>query len=129
MRFNVAAAIVLGILIPTLETVRRGLAYWFVSFTTMFEDYLAGVALVVCALGALRGARWAPLSLLVVWSGVASMMLLSTVSQIERHFWSDAQEPRSGGVLLAKLLLLLVCVVAVSQSVRRERATADPTGR
>ena len=85
MRFDVIAAIILGILIPTLETVRRGIDYWSVSFTTMFEDYLAGIALIVCALGALRGARWAPLSLLIVWSGVASMMLLSTVSQIERH--------------------------------------------
>jgi hypothetical protein len=40
VRFDVIAAIVLGILIPTLETVRRGIGYWSVSFTTMFEDYL-----------------------------------------------------------------------------------------
>ena len=126
MRFDVIAAIILGILIPTLETVRRGIGYWSVSFTTMFEDYLAGIALIVCALGALRGARWAPLSLLIVWSGVASMMLLSTVSQIERHFWGDVLEPRSGIVLCAKLLLLLVCVVALSQSVR---ANVLPTSR
>jgi NADH:ubiquinone oxidoreductase subunit 6 (subunit J) len=118
VRFDVIAAIVLGILIPTLETVRRGIGYWSVSFTTMFEDYLAGIALIVSALGALRGARWAPLSLLIVWSGVASMMLLSTVSQVERHFWGDALEPRSGVVLCAKLLLLLVCIVALSRSVR-----------
>lgn len=118
MRFDVVAAILLGILLPTLETVRRGIGYWSESFTTMFEDYLAGVALIVCAVGALRGARWAPLSLLVVWSGVASMMLLSTVSQIEHHFWGDAPEPRSGIVLCAKVLLLLVCIVALSQSVR-----------
>lgn len=119
MRFDVVAAILLGILLPTLETVRRGIGYWSVSFTTMFEDHLAGAALIVCALGALRGARWAPLSLLVVWSGVASMMLLSTVSQIEHHFSGNDPEPRSGVVLCAKVLLLLACVVALSQSVRR----------
>jgi hypothetical protein len=118
MRFNVAAAIAIGILIPTLETARRGMSQWAVNFTTMFEDYLAGAALLICAFGALRGARWAPLSLLVVWSGVASMMLLSTVSQIERHFWGDAPEPRSGIVLFAKLLLLTVCVAALVQSIR-----------
>ena len=122
MRFDVVAAILLGILLPTLETVRRGIGYWSVSFTTMFEDYLAGVALVVCALGALRGARWAPLALLIVWSGVASMMLLSTVSQVEEHFWGNDPEPRSGVVLCAKLLLLIVSVVALSQSVRRQTA-------
>lgn len=119
MRFDVVAAILLGILLPTLETVRRGIGYWSVSFTTMFEDYLAGAALIVCALGALRGARWAPLALLVVWSGVASMILLSTVSQIEHHFWGDDPEPRSGVVLCAKLLLLLVSAVALVQSIRR----------
>ena len=64
--------------------------------------------------------------LIIVWSGVASMMLLSTVSQIERHFWGDVLEPRSGIVLCAKLLLLLVCVVALSQSVR---ANVLPTSR
>jgi hypothetical protein len=119
VRFDVVAAILLGILLPTLETVRRGIGYWSVSFTTMFEDYLAGVALIICALGALRGARWAPLALLVVWSGVTSMMLLSTVSQIEQHFWGADPEPGSGVVLCAKLLLLLVSVVALVQSIRR----------
>lgn len=125
MRFDVVAAILLGILLPTLETVRRGIGYWSVNFTTMFEDYLAGVALFVCAVGALRGARWAPLSLLVVWSGVASMMLLSTVSQIEHHFWGEAPEPRSGVVLCAKVLLLLVSIVALSQSLRTIAVSAD----
>jgi hypothetical protein len=120
VRFNVAAAIAIGILLPTLETIRRGFGYWFANFTTMFEDYLGGVALVVCALGALRGARWAPLSMLVVWSGVAAMMLISTVSQIEWHFWGVDPEPRSGVVLCAKLLLLAVSIVALSQSIRNE---------
>ena len=118
VRFNVIAAIAIGILLPTLETIRRGLSFWFVNFTTMFEDYLAGAALLTCAFGALRGARWAPLSLLVVWSGVTFMMLLSTVSQVERHFWGVEPEPRSGIVLVAKLLLLLVCSVALIQSSR-----------
>jgi NADH:ubiquinone oxidoreductase subunit 6 (subunit J) len=126
VRFDAVAAILLGILLPALETVRRGIGYWSVNFTTMFEDYLAGVALIVCAVGALRGARWAPLSLLVVWSGVAAMMLLSTVSQIEHHFWGEAPEPRSGIVLCAKVLLLLVCIVALRQSVR---ANVSPASR
>jgi hypothetical protein len=49
VRFDVVAAILLGILLPTLETVRRGIGHWSVSFTTMFEDYLAGAALIACA--------------------------------------------------------------------------------
>jgi hypothetical protein len=117
IRFNILAAIVMGILLPTLETIRRGMGYWFENFTTMFEDYLGGAALLVCGIGALRKARWAPLSLLVVWSGLTFMMLLSTVSQIERHFWGDLPEPRSGVVLIAKLMLFLACAVALAQSV------------
>ncbi len=38
VRFNVIAAMAIGILLPALETIRRGLSFWFVSFTTMFED-------------------------------------------------------------------------------------------
>jgi len=121
MRFNVLAAIGIGILLPVLETIRRGVAYWSENFTTMFEDYLGGGALLVCGLAALRRARWAPLSLLVVWSGVTFMMLVSTVSQIERHFWGAVPEPRSSVILVAKLLLLFVCVVAFVQSTRPYR--------
>ncbi|HKE97117.1 MAG TPA: hypothetical protein VKB34_22600 [Povalibacter sp.] len=122
VRFNVAAAIALGILLPTLETVRRGFGYWFVNFTTMFEDYAAGLALLVCAVGMLRGARWAPAALLVVWSGITFMMLISTVSQVEHHL-GEHPEPHSGIVLLAKVLLLLVCVLACVQSLRDRKAT------
>jgi hypothetical protein len=49
------------------------------------------------------------------------MMLVSTVSQIERHFWGDLPEPRSGVVLIAKLLLLLVCAMALVQSLNPYR--------
>jgi hypothetical protein len=119
VRFNVVAAIGLGILLPTLETMRRGMSHWFVNFTTMFEDYLGGLALLACAFGALRGARWAPLALLMVWSGVTFMMLISTVSQLERHFWGDSPEARSGTVLVAKLILWVVCVIALIQSARQ----------
>src|SRR6188768_826621 len=102
MRFNVLAAIVIGVLLPILETIRRGVDYWFENFMTMFEDYLGGVLLLVCGIGALRNARWAPLSLLIVWSGITFMMLLSTLGQIEHHFWGDTPEPRSGVILVAK---------------------------
>ncbi|HKG59299.1 MAG TPA: hypothetical protein VKB05_05925 [Pyrinomonadaceae bacterium] len=47
MRFEVVAALVIGILLPVLETARRGISHWTVNFTTMFEDYLA-VSIVEC---------------------------------------------------------------------------------
>ena len=42
MRFEAIAAATIGILLPVLETYRRGVGYWGVEFTTMFEDYVAG---------------------------------------------------------------------------------------
>jgi hypothetical protein len=56
-------------------------------------------------------------AMLITWSGVSFMMLLSTVSQIERQIVGDL-EPRAGVVLAFKLGLLLVCVLALRASVR-----------
>lgn len=122
MRLNIWAAIVLGILLPGLETLRRGIGYWSVNFTTMFEDYLAGAALLVAAGGVLRRARWAPMTLVIVWSGIMFMMLISTVSQVERHFWGTDQETKSGLILAIKLLLFAISAVALAQSVRESRS-------
>ena len=49
MRFQVRSAIAIGLLLPVLETVRRGMGHWAIEFTTMFEDYLAGALLLVAA--------------------------------------------------------------------------------
>ena len=42
VRFEVITAFTIGILLPILETYRRGVGYWGVEFTTMFEDYVDG---------------------------------------------------------------------------------------
>lgn len=47
MRFEVIAAFTIGVLLPVPETYRRGVGYWGVEFTTMFEDYVAGALLLV----------------------------------------------------------------------------------
>ena len=39
----------MGILLPALESMRRGLGEWAVDFTTMFEDHVAGALLLVGA--------------------------------------------------------------------------------
>jgi hypothetical protein len=126
LRIDIWAAVGLGILLPTLETIRRGFDHWTVGFTTMFEDYVAGIGLLVAAIGILRRARWATTWSVIIWSGVMFMMLISTVSQLERHFWSLDPEPRSGLVLAIKLALFAISVVALAQSVRAlHRPLAD----
>ena len=43
-----------GVLLPVLETIRRGFGHWAVHTTTMLEDYLAGGLLIVAGLAAAR---------------------------------------------------------------------------
>jgi hypothetical protein len=123
-RFDIIAAISLGILLPTLETIRRGFEYWSVSFTTMFEDYAAGVALLVAGIGALRNEAWAKSWMVMTWSGVTFMMLLSTVSQVERQLRGDI-ESHGLVVLVVKLLLLLTSVFALVRSIREISPTKN----
>jgi hypothetical protein len=123
-RFEVVAAILLGVLLPGLETARRGMAYWSVNFTTMFEDYVAGIVLLVAAAGAYKRAAWAPAWLIISWSGISFMMLVSTVSQVEKQMRGDL-EPHSLLVLAIKVLLLLASVYALLRSVRAHPATSN----
>lgn len=130
-RLEVSAAFLLGVLLPALETARRGLGYWSVNFTTMFEDHVAGAALLAAAVGTLRQAAWAPAWMVITWSGITFMMLVSTVSQIEKQIRGDL-EAHSGIVLFIKLLLLAASAFALWQALRRlpgsdpERTSRDP---
>lgn len=130
-RFEVTLAVLLGLLLPILETARRGWDHWSVNFTTMFEDYAAGLALLAAVWGSWRGLRWAPAWTLITWSGISFMMLISTVSQVERQ-WRGDLEPHSVVILVVKLLLLLASVYALLLSLARvpgltNRVGADKT--
>jgi hypothetical protein len=107
-------------LLPILETIRRGFSYWSVNFTTMFEDYFAGIALLAAALGTMARARWAPGWMIVTWSGTTFMMLSSTVNQVERQLRGDL-EPHNMTVLLIKLLLTAASAYALWRSLRAAR--------
>src|SRR5262245_4995248 len=65
MRFAIRAGFAIGILLPVLETYRRGFGEWRVDFTTMFEDYLAGALLLVGAWAAARRRQAGKIVLLV----------------------------------------------------------------
>lgn len=106
MRYGAKAAVVMGILLPTLETFRRGFGEWSVNFTTMFEDYLAGALLLASAWAASRRRPAGTLLLFAVWGAVTAMLLLSTIGQVETTLRANNLEPRNTQVLIAKLLLL-----------------------
>jgi hypothetical protein len=94
----------MGVLLPVLETYRRGIGEWRVNFTTMFEDYWAGALLLVAAWAASRRGRGGSLLLLAVWGGVAGMIFIATVAQVEITL-RGAAESRNTQVLIAKILL------------------------
>ena len=113
MRFEVIAAFALGVLLPVLETVRRGITHWAINFTTMFEDYLGGAVLLIGAWAAYRGKSWGPVFLSLAWGSIAGLMTSSFVAQLEQTLRQTATEPHNLVVLLVKFLLWSVCIVSL----------------
>ena len=116
MRFEAKAALVLGILLPVLETYRRGLSYWRVEFTTMFEDYLAGALLLIAGWAAYgRHPLRAPL-LLVAWTWLTGLVTISVVDHVEVTIHGVDLEPQNTDVLIVKLMLLALGAAALLRS-------------
>jgi hypothetical protein len=117
MRFEVCAALVIGVLLPALETLRRGISQWTIDFTTMFEDYVAGALLLIGAWAVQRHRHWGSVFLLVAWSYVTGMVSSSFWYQLEETVRGIVSEPPV--VLIVKLLLWATCVAAVISAFRR----------
>ena len=126
MRYETIAAFVIGILLPVLETCRRGFGHWTVSSMTMLEDYAAGGLLLFAAVLSTRGRRAAPLWLLAAWSAVSAMMATSFFYHLEETLRGEANELNNTLVLAVKFLLLATCFTAVVLSFRRAREATLP---
>ena len=118
MRFEVIAAFVIGVLLPVLETGRRGISHWAVNFTTMFEDYLAGALLLVGGWAAYRSKPWGAAFLVLAWAYFSGLMTSSFVGQLEETLRQTASEPGNLMVLVVKFLLWSVCVISLVLSFR-----------
>jgi len=121
MRFEIIAAFAIGVLLPVLETARRGISHWAINFTTMFEDYLAGGLLLVGAWAAYRSKSWGALFLVVAWAYFSGLMTSSFVGQLEETLRQTASEPGNLLVLIVKFLLWSVCVSSLVLSFRTVR--------
>jgi hypothetical protein len=118
MRFEIIAAFAMGVLLPVLETVRRGISHWAINFTTMFEDYLAGALLLVGGWAAYRSKSWGPVFLVLSWAYFSGLMTSSFVGQLEETLRQSASEPNNLLVVVVKFLLWSVCVVSLVLSFR-----------
>lgn len=119
MRFEVSAAFAIGVLLPVLETGRRGFAHWAVNATTMFEDYAAGALLLVGAWACRRAKAWGPAFLLLAWGYVTGMMGSSFWYQLEGTLRGTITEANNPLVLTVKLLLWGTCVISLVLAYRR----------
>ncbi len=113
MRLEVIAAFTIGLLLPVLETCRRGIGYWGVEFTTMFEDYVAGALLLIAGWASYRGRSWGAVFLVLAWGYVAGLMGSSFWSQLEETLRQTASEPDNLLVVAVKSLLWGISVVSV----------------
>lgn len=118
MRFEIIAAFVMGVLLPVLETARRGISHWTINFTTMFEDYFAGALLLIGAWAAYRSKSWGPVFLVVAWAYFFGLMNSSFVDQLEETLRQTASEPNNLLVVIVKFLLWIVCLVSLVLSFR-----------
>ena len=119
MRFEVIAAFALGILLPVLETCRRGFGHWGINFTTMLEDHVAGALLLIAGWASYRAKPWGPLFLVLAWAYVTGMMGGSFWYQLEDTFRGAATEPNNLPVVIVKLLLWGTSVMALVVSYQR----------
>ena len=118
MRFEVIAAFAIGILLPVLETCRRGISHWGVDFTTMFEDYVAGALLLVGGWASYRARPWGALFLILAWAYVTGMMGGSFWYQLEDTLRGTASEPNNLLVVIVKFLLWGTSVASLVLSFR-----------
>ena len=118
MRFEIIAALVMGVLLPVLETGRRGVGHWAINFTTMFEDYLAGALLLIGGWAAYRSRSWGPVFLVLAWAYFSGLITSSFSAQLEETLRQAASEPNNLLVVVVKFLLWSVCVVSLVLSFR-----------
>ena len=123
MRFEVIAAFAIGLLLPVLETVRRGISHWAVDFTTMFEDYLGGAMLLIGGWAAYRAKSWGATFLVLAWASISGLMTSSFISQLEGTIRQTESEPHNLVVVIVKFLLWSVAVTSLVLSFRRAQSS------
>ena len=126
-RFAVPSAILLGVLFPVLETVRRGFGAWLHTPVTLLEDYVAGGLLLWAAAAVLR--RW-PAGWIIMLAASAyatGMMSSSFWNQLEAQFKGVSWEANQTLIIAIKAILwgLPLSMTILSAKVLGGRSSAS----
>ena len=113
MRFEIVAGFAIGVLLPVLETARRGISHWTINFTTMFEDYLGGALLLIGAWAAYRAKWWGAMFLVLAWGSISGLMTSSFLGQLEATLRQTATEPNNLVIVVVKFLLWTICIISL----------------
>ena len=118
MRFEIVAGFATGVLLPVLETARRGISHWTINFTTTFEDYLGGALLLIGAWAAYRAKWWGAMFLVLAWGSISGLMTSSFLGQLEATLRQTATEPNNLLIVVVKFLLWTICIISLVLSFR-----------
>ena len=114
-------ALIMGILLPVLETIRRSnqilhLQYFF----HWFDDYILGALLIIAAIRVLRSKPNASLFLLVAWAATAGVLVMSLLFQLNLYLGFGKEEGviSTHVVAFVKGLLVTYSLIGLSKSWR-----------
>ncbi len=116
-RFEVAAAYVVGILLPGLEALRRGTNFdnpeWYV------DDFIAGGLLLLAASSVSRGRAYGPYLLAGSWGVLCGGLYSSFFGQLQSPLPDDISGLPNLVVVAIKGVFWAVALAAFVQSIRR----------
>lgn len=120
MRFAVVSAYLLGVALPVLETVRRGIPRLDGSETIAFlvDDWIVGALLLWAAISATRGVASAPVRLVMAWGVLVGGAYGSFFGQLESGAATDVSGASNVLVAGVKGALFLVSILALIASMR-----------
>ena len=122
MRFEIASAFVMGVLLPFLATClgfcRQGFTLSFADVRGDLQDYLSGALLLLAGWFSVRLRSFAPAFIILAWAYFSSMMVDSSWGQVDDTLRGEI-EPYNTAIIVSKLAILMLGLVSLTLSVRR----------
>ncbi|MTV39589.1 hypothetical protein [Duganella radicis] len=115
MRFEVRAAFVMGVALPALETIRRGIN--FDNIPAYLDDYLIGAFLLYAARAVVRGSPRGKVLLVAAWAMLCGGFFGSFLYQVRSTAATDVSGFSNGFVIVVKGSLYLLAIAALVRSI------------